>query len=261
MTFPIVALIPARGGSKRVPKKNTRLLAGHPLIAYTIAAARESGVFDDVVVSSDDVNILSTAASYYGASVVLRPPEYATDDAPDILWVRHALDTLKNYPAFAILRPTSPFRSAETIRRAHRRFSDVGGDCHSLRAVERVRQHPYKMWTISEKGSSPTLWMRPFSDECGGRLVDSERDYPWSRPTQTLYEVYVQNASLEIAWSANVYQRGSISGTRIVPFFTEGHEGLDINRMEDFILAEALVERDLATLPTVVRSEILEIVT
>lgn len=255
----VVGLIPARSGSKRVASKNVRTLAGHPLIAYAIASARESGIFDDVVVSSDSHAILSKAMLDYGASIIHCPTTIAHGDGDqDILWVLHAMSVLERFDAFAILRVSSPFRSADMIRRAYQRFSDVGIDCHSLRAVERSRVHPYKMWTMTEGSSSPTLWMKPYAAE---RMRDDrDNDYLWSQPTQTLPHVYAQNASLEIAWTSNLVDAPrSISGTRIVPFFTENHEGFDLNTEDDFILAEALVERGLATLPRVDTRELLEI--
>src|SRR5687767_13180292 len=101
----IVALIPARFGSKRIPGKNTKLLAGQPLIAYTIAAAQQSGIFADVVVSSEDDRTLSLAESY-GVCPLWRPPTLASDSAPDIGWVRFSLSRLRElttdtYEAFA----------------------------------------------------------------------------------------------------------------------------------------------------------------
>ncbi|HEY3183251.1 MAG TPA: acylneuraminate cytidylyltransferase family protein, partial [Gaiellaceae bacterium] len=109
-----VALVPARAGSQRVPGKNVLPLAGHPLIAYTIAAARESGVFAAVVVSTDSDEIAEIARRY-GADVPgLRPAELATSTSPDIEWVLHVMSN-RSEDLFAILRPTSPFRSAATI--------------------------------------------------------------------------------------------------------------------------------------------------
>ena len=114
-----VALLPARGGSKRVPNKNVRRLGPHPLIAYTIRPAIESGVFDAVVVSTDSRET-AEIARHYGAEVpFLRPAAFAGDLSPDIEWVEHALATLeamgRPYDCFSILRPTSPFRTAATI--------------------------------------------------------------------------------------------------------------------------------------------------
>ena len=108
----IVALIPARSGSKRLPDKNIQPLAGHPLIAYTISAARQSGLFADVIVSTDSERY-ADVARYYGAEVPwLRPVELAGDLAPDIEWVEYTLKRLlkegRGYDCFSILRPTSP---------------------------------------------------------------------------------------------------------------------------------------------------------
>ena len=110
-----VALIPARAGSERVPGKNVRPLAGHPLLAYSIAAAHESAIFDAVVVSTDSEQIAEIALRYGAAAPELRPPEIATATSPDIEWVLHAMRD-RGEDAFAILRPTSPFRTAGTIR-------------------------------------------------------------------------------------------------------------------------------------------------
>ena len=148
----LVALIPARGGSVRVPGKNTRLLAGHPLIAYTISAAIESGVFDTVVVSTDEKRT-AEIGRYYGAEApFLRPARYSESTSPDIEFVVHALDKYKKsgteFDAFSILRPTSPFRKPQTIQRAWSEFQATGPSVDSLRAVERCNEHPMKMWVI-----------------------------------------------------------------------------------------------------------------
>jgi len=123
----LVALIPARAGSKRVPSKNTRMLGGHPLIAYTLAAARSSGVFDAVIVSTDSEETAAIARRYGGEVPFLRPAEMAGDTAPDIDWIAYTLKRLqddgRSWDCFSILRPTSPFRQPETIRRACRKWA------------------------------------------------------------------------------------------------------------------------------------------
>ncbi len=236
------ALIPARGGSKRVSGKNVRPLAGHPLLAYTIAAARDSGVFGAVVVSTDSPAIADVAL-HYGAEVpFLRPPEMSGDLSPDIEWVRHALDGLeragRSWDCFSLLRPTSPFRRAETIHRAWRRFGAAQG-IDSLRAVEPCRQHPGKMWVVQGEGITPLL--------AGGPT-----DPPWhSTPYQALPRVYVQNASLEIAWRRTVHETASIAGRTVLPFFTEGYEGFDVNEPRDWWYAEHLLNTGEASLPPV----------
>jgi CMP-N,N'-diacetyllegionaminic acid synthase len=238
----IAALIPARAGSKRVPGKNVRLLQGHPLIAYTIAAAIDSGIFSEVIVSTDSPE-LGELARHYGAEVpFLRPTEYAMDTSPDIEWVQFTLHRLqaaeKRLEAFSILRPTSPFRLPETIRRAWAQFLAVGG-ADSLRAVELCKQHPGKMWVLEDK------LMRPLLD-------DHNASPPWhSTPYQALPTVYAQNASLEIAWTRVPIEHGTIAGKTVVPFLTKDFEGYDINKVEDWWLAETILERGLARLPEV----------
>ena len=238
----LVAFIPARAGSKRVPGKNIRRLAGHPLIAYTINAALDSGVFDAVVVSTDSEDY-AAIARHYGAEVpFLRPVELAGSLSPDIEWVEHALQSLeylnRNYEAFSILRATSPFRQAQTIQRAWQSFkAEQGAD--SLRAVEPCSQHPGKMWVVQQRFMTPLM---PFSP--GGQ--------PWhSSQYQALPEIFVQNASLEMAWTKGVRESKTIAGEIVLPFFTEGHEGFDINDPKDWRDAEYLLSQDSAVLPKV----------
>ena len=237
-----VAFIPARLGSKRVPGKNIRALAGHPMVAYTIAPALESGVFSSVVVSTDSEEI-AAIARHYGAEVpFLRPAAFAGDTSPDIEWLEHLLTELRaagrRWDAFSILRPTSPFRSAAMIRRAFERFASQAG-ADSLRAVEKCTQHPGKMWVIRGDRMVPLL---PFGPA----------EQPWhSTPYQALPLVYVQNASLEIAWTRVVLERRTIAGETLVPFITEAHEGFDINDPHDWMVAERLIADGAAQLPAV----------
>jgi N-acylneuraminate cytidylyltransferase len=241
----IVALIPARSGSKRVPDKNIRFLAGHPLIAYTISAALQSGIFSSVIVSTDSERY-ADIAKYYGAEVpFMRPLDIAGELSPDIEWVKYALNYLRDegriYDCFSILRPTSPFRQAETIQRAWQKFfAERGVD--SLRAVEKCKQHPGKMWIVRENRMAPLLPLSP-------------AEQPWhSSQYQSLPEVYVQNASLEIAWSRVVFQGRTIAGNVVLPFFTKDHEGFDINNEYDWKLAEELIKSDQTLLPKITAS-------
>lgn len=238
----VVALIPARAGSRRVPDKNIRPLAGHPLLAYAIAAARASGIFGAVVVSTDSEHY-AAIARHYGAEVpFLRPESLAGETAPDIEWVRHALGTLatagRRFDCFSILRPTSPFRQAATIQRAWRAFQGAAG-VDSLRAVEPVRQHPGKMWVIRGDRLLPLLPLSP-------------ADRPWhSQQLAALPPVFVQNASLEIAWTRVAIDGGTIAGSVMLPFLTEGREGADINEPGDWEVVERLVRETPGLLPSV----------
>jgi len=227
----LVALIPARSGSKRVADKNIRPLAGHPAIAYTIAAARQSGVFDAVIVSTDSEKYAEIARHYGAETPGLRPAEMAGATSPDIDWVRHTLrllaDADRSFDAFSILRPTSPFRLPETIRRAWSEFEAEAG-VDSLRAVERVSQHPGKMWVIRGRRMTPLMPLTP-------------AEQPWhSTQMAALPEVHVQNASLEIAWTRVVRDGGNIAGHVVMPFLTNEAEGFDINSEYDFRYAEEM---------------------
>jgi CMP-N,N'-diacetyllegionaminic acid synthase len=237
-----IALVPARAGSKRVPHKNVRLLAGHPLMAYSIQAARASGIFASVVVSTDSPQY-AEIAKHYGAEVpYLRPAAISGDLSPDIEWIEDLLRRLaamgRNYDCFSILRPTSPFRTAETIKRAWKTFcAETGVD--SLRAVEKCKQHPGKMWVVRDARMLPLMPLTP-------------ADRPWhSSQYQALPEVFVQNASLEIARSATVLDKGSIAGETIVPFLTEAAEGLDVNDEKDWWYAEWLLANGAVALPQI----------
>ncbi|MGE3271067.1 MAG: acylneuraminate cytidylyltransferase family protein, partial [Chloroflexota bacterium] len=241
----IVGLIPARAGSKRVKNKNIKPLAGHPVLAYAVASAVESGIFGEVIVSTDSEQF-AEIARHYGASVpFLRPAEYAGDRSPDIEWIEYTLGRLRDegrdYDCFAILRPTSPFRKAETIRRAWDIFrAEEGVD--SLRAVEKCKQHPGKMWVVRGHRMFPLL---PFGP----------KEQPWhSSQYPTLPEIYIQNASLEIAWSRVIFENRTIAGDSYVPFISEGDEGYDVNDVADWSYAEQRGATGEATLPPVSQS-------
>ena len=228
-----VAFIPARSGSKRIKDKNIRLFNGHPLISYSIQAAIQSQIFDEIIFATDSKEY-GEIAQYYGASVpFLREKSISGDKSPDIEWVKFMLKRLndigKDFDLISILRPTSPLRLDTTIRSAFKKF--LGSKNHdSLRAIEKCNQHPGKMWVNNNNMLFPLI---PFK-------LDG---VPWhSSQYSSLPEIYVQNASLEICWTKTILDMDSISGTKIMPFITSNYEGFDINNEEDFILAEALLK-------------------
>lgn len=276
----IVALVPARGGSVRIPRKAIKKLKDKPLIAYTIACAHQSDIFTDVLVCTDDEEIADVARRYGADDVIMRRD--SPDNEPDYAWI---WPIMKDRPedAFAILRPTSPFRQPDTLQRAWTYFQRQHGD--SLRAIERARQHPGKMWVIHrmacnvkseglladsriEETMHPLLpWTIPLNVRYEA-VADGERyQVPWhSCPTQSLPEVYVQNASLEMAWryvlftpgywAADINTNGTISGATVIPFELDGHdlegcEGFDLNTAEDWVVAEWLLDKYYARLPFV----------
>jgi CMP-N-acetylneuraminic acid synthetase len=234
-------LIPARAGSKRIAGKNTRIFAGHPLIAHTIAPALAFGRFARVLVSTECPETARIARAYGAEVPWLRPKEFAQDDSPDIDWLRWTLfryqetyggDVLPE--AFALLRPTSPFRKIDTLARAWDTFFREPMTHDSLRAVEPCGQHPGKMWRVEGDQDSDDLTPLMTPTDPGA--------VPWhSQPTQCLPSIYVQNASLEMAWTRVPLELGSLAGQRVRAFFTQGVEGYDVNTRKDWFWAEHLL--------------------
>ena len=245
MTAPYaVAFVPARAGSERVPQKNVRSLAGHPLIAYAIATALESDVFARVVVSTDSHEIADVARWYGGDVPFLRPAEYATSTSPDIEWLSFTLEGLgEPYELFAIIRATNPFRGPDAVRRGLARLLATP-EADSLRAVELVKQHPGKTWTLAEDGRT----MTPLLDQSHLDVAWHAGQYPALPP------VYVQNSALEIAWTRVVTETGTREGRVVAPFLTEGHEGFNLDDEEDWERAERLVASGDAALPAIARA-------
>lgn len=234
-----IALIGARAGSERVPGKNIRRLAGHPLLAYAIATARLSGLFERILVSTDSEEI-AEVARWYGADVpFLRPTELATSTSPDIEWIAWTLPQLDDsYDLFAIVRATNPFRGPDVLQRGLSQLLETP-EADSIRAVELVKQHPGKMWALSEDGRL----MSPILDQ-------AHLDVAWhAGQFQALPPVYVQNSALEIAWTRVVDETGTREGRVLAPFLTRGYEGLNIDDEDDFTKAEALVASGRAALP------------
>ncbi len=238
-----VAFVPARSGSERVTNKNIRPLAGHPLLAYAIETARRSGCFERVVVSTDSEGI-ADVARWYGADVpFLRPPEYATSTSPDIEWLAYTLEQLEErYDLFALIRATNPFRGPDVVRRGLAQLLETS-EADSIRAVELVKQHPGKMWLLSDDART----MLPLLDQ-------SDLDVAWhAGQYQALPEVYVQNSALEIAWTRVVTETGTREGEVLAPFLTQGLEGFNVDDEDDWERAERLVARGDAALPAIER--------
>ena len=235
----VIALIPARSGSERVPQKNIRRLERHPLLAYAVATARQSGIFDRIVCSTDSTEIAEIARRYGAEVPFLRPAEYATATSPDIEWIADTLEHLdERYDLFAIVRATNPFRGPDAFRRGLEQLLATP-EADSIRAVERVKQHPGKMWVLEGRT------MRPLLDQSHLHVAWHAGQY------QALPEVYVQNSALEIAWTRVVSQTGTREGRVVAPFFTSGYEGFNVDDEEDWERAKALVRSGAAVLPTV----------
>ena len=212
-------------------------LLNKPLIAHSIEHAIASKIFTEIIVSTDSEDIASIARDY-GASVpILRPENFASDSSPDIEWVLHALDNMVSIDKdkiefMALLRPTNPLRSSSTIVKAldllkHNTWAD------SLRAMEITNKHPGKMWILDQNLSAT-----PFLDQ-------KNNDTPtYNSPTQSLGNVWVQNASLEWARVKRVIETRSISGNRVLGFEMPGLEGFDVNSQEDWDFLEFLLAKN-----------------
>ena len=232
-TRKIVALIPARSGSKRVPDKNIHIIKEHPLLAYTIQSAINTNIFDSVICITDS-QIYADIATYYGANVPkLRPDNISTDISPDIEWVKWILTELKDinmsYDLYSILRPTNPFRKSSTIKRAYNEYLNSGADC--LRAIQLCKEHLGKMWINNNNR------IKPFVDE----NIDGTPMH--SHQYATLPKIYIQNASLEISKSCIPLSKNKIINNDVYPFITQDLEGFDINNTEDIILLRHYIKQ------------------
>lgn len=231
-----IALIPARGGSKRLPGKNIKLLNGVPLIGYTIASALKSKAFAEIIVSTDQREIADIAL-HLGAKVpMLRPEEYATDESSDIEWVLHSIDHMVNTPKVeigfvSILRPTSPLRTSDSILKALDQLQKNEW-ADSVRAMERTDRHPGKMWIVDDNGRTTPYLTQP------------EKGIPTHNlPTQSLPKVWIQNASLEAVRYTSLVKTQSISGKNVLGIQLPNFEGYDLNTQEDWNYLEFLISQ------------------
>ncbi|MEJ2709172.1 MAG: acylneuraminate cytidylyltransferase family protein [Anaerolineales bacterium] len=229
----ILALIPARGGSKSIPRKNIRPFAGHPLIAYSIAAGLAAETVTRVVVSTDDEQIAAISRSYGAETPFMRPDEYALDATPDLPVFQHALEWLAENEGYrpeivVQLRPTSPFRRVAHIDRAVHLLLERS-EADSARTVCVPFQNPFKMWRIQPDGL-----MQP--------LIDSEFKEPYNMPRQALPAVYWQTGYVDAAWSRTILRQNSMTGSRILPLIIDPSDWIDIDSPDDWRRAERLLE-------------------
>ncbi len=208
----VMALIPARGGSKSVPRKNVLPIGGKPLIAHSIGHALDCSLITRTIVSTDDAEIAAVAA-HYGAEVPFRrPSEYATDTATDLDVFAHALRWLADeagyHPELVVhLRPTTPVRRVALIERAITAML-AAPEADALRSVNLAEQTPYKMWRIDGGLLTPLLTF-------------PGHPQAHSMPRQELPEVFWQNGYVDIVRPRTVLELGSMCGQRILPFVVE----------------------------------------
>lgn len=229
----VLALIPARGGSKGVPKKNIRLLAGKPLIAHSIDAARASQYIDRIIVSTDDTEI-AEAARAHGAEVpFVRPAELAQDLTPDTPVFEHCLAWLKEHEGYephliVHLRPTGPLRTSQEIDESIELLASHP-EADSVRSVEEPPKPPFKMW--QPEGN----YIKPFAAVAG--LKDFH-----TMPRQMLPKVYQTTADIGVLWTRTVIEKNSVIGDYVLPFFLK-RPTVDIDHEIDFDFAELLMKK------------------
>jgi N-acylneuraminate cytidylyltransferase len=209
----VLALIPARGGSKGIPRKNLMLLAGRPAIAYSILQAQASSHINRIIVSTDDAEIASVARQWGAEVPFIRPAEYAQDLSPDIDVFRHALTWLadsENYaPDLVVhLRPTGPVREVAIINQAIELLSNHP-EADALRSVSVALQTPYKMWRVGSAGLLEPLLCLPEYPDCQ------------SLPRQKLPIVYWQNGYVDVVRPRAIIEKNSMWGDAVLPFVIE----------------------------------------
>jgi CMP-N-acetylneuraminic acid synthetase len=251
MNNQVLALIPARGGSKSIPHKNIRLLAGYPLIAYSIASGLAAERVDRVIVSTDDEEIASVARNFGAEVPFLRPVQYAQDNTPDLPVFQHALRWLSEnegyQPSIVVqLRPTSPFRRVKHIDQAVHQLVQRP-DADSVRTVCVPFQNPFKMWRIGSDGIMlPLIGSLQAIDIV--QKLDSEQTELYNLPRQSLPEVYWQTGYVDAAWTKTIVQKNSMTGSRILPLIMDPSEWIDIDTLDDWRRAERLLENGELTL-------------
>ncbi len=229
----ILAIIPARGGSKGIPRKNILSFAGQPLIAWSIAAAKQSHLVTRIIVSTDDEEI-AVVARRLGAEVpFLRPSELAQDLSVDLPLFEHALSWLKEHEGYQPdiliqLRPTSPIRPMKMVDGAVQMLLDYP-EAHSVRGVIPSGQNPYKMWTIGQDNRLNQLLTVPDVPE------------PFNAPRQQLPQTYWQTGHIDVIRTSTVLDLKSLSGQVILPYMVDPAFAVDIDSPRDWNRAEWLV--------------------
>jgi CMP-N-acetylneuraminic acid synthetase len=228
MAKSIIAIIPARGGSKGIPRKNIKKLGSKPLIAYTIEEALKSKCLDHVFVSTEDPEIANISKEY-GAQVIDRPASLAKDTSKTVDAVLHAIEYLERegiHPhTVVLLQPTSPLRDVEDIDAAVNLFLD--NECDSVISVCEPDHSPFWCFTISGK------YLKPILDK---KFDDTRR--------QDLPRVVTPNGAIYISSPETIRRYKGFYGDRIIPYCMPPERSIDIDKPLDFTIAEVLINRE-----------------
>ena len=230
----ILALIPARGGSKGIPHKNIREFAGFPLIAWSIAAGLQAKSVSRVIVSTDDEEIAMVARKYGAETPFMRPAELAQDRTLDLPVFEHALKWLEDIegykPDYIVqLRPTSPVRSTDMIDSAIKILTE-NQDADSVRGVVPAGQNPYKMWRFNG-------YDKPLNS-----LLEVEGiPEPYNAPRQILPQAYWQTGHIDAIRTTTITRKKSLTGDVVYPLVIDSRYTVDIDTLSDWEKYESLV--------------------
>lgn len=229
----IISVIPARSGSKGVKDKNIKMLAGHPLLAYSIKAGCSVKKVDRVICSTDSEKIAEIAVRYGAEIPFLRPASLAQDNTPDFPVFRHLLKYLRQkegyYPDIIIhLRPTSPVRYTRDINKAITVFERTPA-ADSLRTVCLAPITPFKMWEIKRSFLIPLLKIKGIAE-------------PYNMPRQKLPQIYWQTGYVDIIRTSTL-DAGSMTGAKILPFVINNDYIIDIDSELQFKRAAELLNK------------------
>lgn len=230
----VLAVIPARGGSKGIPRKNIRNFAGYPLIAYSIAAGLQSELVTRVIVSTDDEAIASVARQNGAETPFLRPAELAQDQSTDLPLFEQALQWLRENEGYVPevvvqLRPTSPIRPLSLVDDAVRLLLDTP-DTDCVRGVVSAGQNPYKMWQID-----------PDSGRMAPLLKVEGITEPYNAPRQALPPAYWQTGHIDAIRTRTILEKHSLTGDVILPLVIDSRYTVDIDNLSDWARYESVV--------------------
>ncbi|WP_411502683.1 cytidylyltransferase domain-containing protein [Brevibacillus centrosporus] len=225
----VLAIIPARGGSKGVPRKNIKLLASKPLIAWTIDEAKKSTYIDRLIVSTDDKEIASISAQYGCEVPFMRPPELAKDDTPGIEPILHAMKLLGAYDYVVLLQPTSPLRTVEDIDGCIEKCMATSAKaCVSVTVSDKT---PYWMYHLLADNT-----MKPLIESDG--RINRRQDAP---------DVYVLNGAVYVAQADWLYKSRSFVERDTIGYPMPKERSLDIDTKMDFLVIEELLKSKIVT--------------
>ncbi len=236
----ILAIIPARGGSKGIPGKNTKVLAGKPLIVWTIEAALGSKYITRVIVSTDSQQIADIALENGAEIPFLRPLSISQDLSTDVEFLQHTLSFLREkdgYVPAVVLRlpPTSPLRTAEDIDNGIKVLVS-NPEADAVRPIIEVSKHPYKLWKIADGGE----YLEPFLDKTFTSL-----DEPHNLPRQLFPKVYAHTGAMDIMRRQTIEDLHSTSGRKLGYFLMEPDHSVNIDHPLDFEFADYLMKKRL----------------